>query len=108
MRRIGPAVMLTLSLTLAPIAEPQAAGKVYRIGYLGSHLRFHDSESVGGFEVVPKVQLPSESIVLAVGARLDRDSRPRLGFTGISLLAARLWEAKDALGLVSAAAEATD
>ena len=70
MRRIGPAVMLTLSLTLAPIAEPQAAGKVYRIGYLGSHLRFHDSESVGGFEVVPKVQLPSESIVLAVGARL--------------------------------------
>jgi hypothetical protein len=54
------------------------------------------------------VQLPSESIVLAVGARLDRDSRPRLGFTGISFLAARLWEAKDALGLVSAAAEATD
>jgi hypothetical protein len=52
MRRIGPAVMVTLSLTLAPIAEPQAAGKVYRIGYLGSHLRFHDSESVGGFEVV--------------------------------------------------------
>jgi hypothetical protein len=69
-RRIGPAVMLTLSLMLAPIAEPQAAGKVYRIGYLESHLRFHDSESVGGFEVVPKVQLPSESIVLAVGARL--------------------------------------
>src|SRR4029453_7345853 len=25
----------------------------------------------------PKVQLPSESIVLAVGARLDRESRPR-------------------------------
>ena len=46
---------------------------------------------------------------LAVGARrLDRESRPRLGFTGISFLAARLWEANDALGLVSAAAEATD
>jgi putative ABC transport system substrate-binding protein len=35
MRRIGLAVVLTLSLTLAPlVAEAQQAGKVYRIGYL--------------------------------------------------------------------------
>jgi putative tryptophan/tyrosine transport system substrate-binding protein len=35
MRRIGLAVVLTVSLTLAPlVAEAQQAGKVYRIGYL--------------------------------------------------------------------------
>jgi ABC-type uncharacterized transport system substrate-binding protein len=36
MRRIGLAVVLTLGLTLAPLAaEAQQAGKVYRIGWLG-------------------------------------------------------------------------
>src|SRR5262245_22688778 len=35
MRRIGLAVVLTVSLALAPlVAEAQQAGKVYRIGYL--------------------------------------------------------------------------
>jgi hypothetical protein len=35
MRRIGLAVVLALSLTLAPLSsEAQQAGKMYRIGYL--------------------------------------------------------------------------
>jgi len=34
MRLIGIAVVLALSLTLAPLGEAQRAGKVYRIGYL--------------------------------------------------------------------------
>src|SRR5438093_8954005 len=38
MRLIGLAVVLTLSLTLAPLeAEAQPPGKVYRIGYLGTN-----------------------------------------------------------------------
>jgi hypothetical protein len=37
MRLIGLAVILALSLALAPLAgEAQQAGKVYRIGWLGS------------------------------------------------------------------------
>jgi len=37
MRLIGLAVVLSLSLTLAPLAvEAQQSGKVYRIGYLGT------------------------------------------------------------------------
>src|SRR4030095_7332135 len=37
MRRIGLAVVLVVSLLLAPlVAEAQQAGKVYRIGYLSS------------------------------------------------------------------------
>ena len=90
MRPIGLAVILTLSLTLAPIAEPPAAGKVYRIGYLGPISAFTTAGQLEASWSFPKVQLLSESIVLAVGARLDRESRPRLGFTGISLLAARV------------------
>ena len=49
MRRIGLAVLLTLRLTLAPVAEPQEASNVSRIGYLGLP-PLHDR--VGGFEVV--------------------------------------------------------
>jgi putative ABC transport system substrate-binding protein len=38
MRRIGLAVVLTLSLTLSPLAaEGQQAGRVYRIGFLSTH-----------------------------------------------------------------------
>jgi len=38
MRRIGLAVVLTISLTLAPLAaEAQQAGKVYKIGYLSAY-----------------------------------------------------------------------
>jgi len=37
MRLIGLAVVLALSLTLAPLAaEAQQAGKVYRVGYLSA------------------------------------------------------------------------
>ena len=76
MRPIGLAVIFTLSLTLAPIAEPPTAGKVYRIGYLGSYLRFHDSGSAGGFDVVSQGAAPfGVDCVLDVGARLDRDGR---------------------------------
>jgi len=47
MRRIGLAVVLTVSLTLAPLAaDAQPTGKVYRVGYLFGRLchcfrRFH-------------------------------------------------------------------
>ena len=38
MRRIGLAIVLTISLTLAPLAaEAQQAGKVYKIGYLSAY-----------------------------------------------------------------------
>src|SRR5215470_18102296 len=38
MRRIGLAVVLAVSLTLAPLAgEAQTAGKVHRIGLLATH-----------------------------------------------------------------------
>jgi putative ABC transport system substrate-binding protein len=50
MRLIGLAVVLTLSLTLAPLAaEAQPTGKVYRIGFLGNSTAALETHLVGPF-----------------------------------------------------------
>jgi putative tryptophan/tyrosine transport system substrate-binding protein len=50
MRLIGLAVVLTLSLVLAPrAAEAQPAGKVYRIGFLGNSTAALEAHLVGPF-----------------------------------------------------------
>jgi putative tryptophan/tyrosine transport system substrate-binding protein len=51
MRRIGLAVVLTLSLFIAPLAiEAQQAGKVWRLGFLGAGSR----DSSGAYRLLPK------------------------------------------------------
>ena len=50
MRRIGLAVVLSLSLAFAPLAaEAQQTGKVYRIAYLGNSSAALESELVAAF-----------------------------------------------------------
>src|SRR2546426_5978601 len=50
MRRIGLAVVLALSLNLAPLgAEAQQAGKVPRIGFLGATSAFTENSRIEAF-----------------------------------------------------------
>ena len=49
MRRIGLAVVLTLSLALAPLAGKAQPGKVYRIGFLGLPSAADTPELVAAF-----------------------------------------------------------
>src|SRR5262245_2698775 len=49
MRLIGLAVALALSIIVAPVAQDQSAGKVYRIGYLSTSSAAASSRSVQRF-----------------------------------------------------------